>query len=106
MVGKAHVNWPKTYRLVASRLPTIDLFEDVAPSEDWDALNEIEGLTSARLKQVLTIPLNRRVSGPGATVVMAPFAYCSRRRPMRFSDGSFGVYYAGREFETALKEVT
>jgi len=37
----------------------------------------------------------RRVSGPGASFVMAPFVHCSTLRPGRFSDGSYGLYYAG-----------
>jgi RES domain len=44
-----------------------------------------------------------RVSGPGASYVMAAFTH---RNPKvsRFSDGSYGVYYAARGFRTALRE--
>jgi RES domain len=44
-----------------------------------------------------------RVSGPGATYVMAAFTHLNPKGS-RFSDGTYGVYYAGREFETALRE--
>jgi RES domain-containing protein len=37
---------------------------------------------------------------------MAPFTHCSPDRPGRFHDGQFGAYYAAREFETAVAEVT
>jgi hypothetical protein len=35
---------------------------------------------------------------------MAAFTHVSMDRPSRFSDGSYGVLYVGREFETALFE--
>ena len=35
---------------------------------------------------------------------MAPFTHVSADRPTRFSDGSFGVLYAGDRFEVALAE--
>jgi hypothetical protein len=49
------------------------------------------------------VPPGERVSGPGATYVMAAFTHLNPRGS-RFSDGNYGVYYAGREFETALRE--
>ena len=50
------------------------------------------------------VPAAQRVSGPGASWVMAPFCHVSRDRPSRFSDGNYGVYYAGDRFEVALEE--
>ena len=35
---------------------------------------------------------------------MAPFTHFSRDRPTRFSNGNYGIYYAGDRFEVALKE--
>ncbi len=34
-----------------------------------------------------------------------PSPNANKARPTRFSDGSYGVYYAGHTFETALREV-
>ncbi len=42
-----------------------------------------------------------RVAGPGTTPIMASFAYT---RPSRFSDGTFGVYYAAHSEHTAVAE--
>ena len=42
------------------------------------------------------------VFGQGAGYVMAPFAY---RNPSRFCDGSFGIFYAGLDEDTAIREV-
>ena len=50
------------------------------------------------------MPPARRVTGPGATIVMAPFTHTSPERPSRFSAGSYGLYYAAMRFETALRE--
>jgi hypothetical protein len=103
------VHWRSTYRLVPSRYPPIDLFERVAPNADWQLLYELESLTNPRLRDevgnIQLVPLDKRVTGPNASIVMAPFTHCSKLRPSRFSDGTFGVYYAGHKFTTALLEV-
>jgi hypothetical protein len=49
------------------------------------------------------------LGGPGpqgqlAGALMAPFTHVSTDRPSRFTDGSYGVLYAGRRFQTALFE--
>ncbi|MGH7886152.1 MAG: RES family NAD+ phosphorylase [Thermodesulfobacteriota bacterium] len=102
----SRVRWNKTFRIISTRYPSIDLFERVAPSEDWDALIELEMLTNSRVReelgQISNISPERRVYGNGASYVMAPFAYANESR---FSDGSFGVYYAANDFKTALHEV-
>ncbi len=43
------------------------------------------------------------MGGPGASTVMAPFVHVNPKGS-RFSDGRTGVYYAGAEMETALRE--
>ena len=40
--------------------------------------------------------------GPNASIVMAAFTYSGI--PTRFSNGAYGVYYAGRVLETAIRE--
>jgi len=42
--------------------------------------------------------------GPGSSVVMAAFTHLSPNRATRFTDGHFGIYYAGLSKETAIKE--
>jgi hypothetical protein len=44
------------------------------------------------------------VGGNGASYLMAPVTHVSTDRPSRFTDGTFGVLYAGNAFETALFE--
>ena len=88
--------------------PPTDLFEDIAPPEDWPILIAAEQKTNPRLMTALgaleLVPPARRVSGPGASYLMAPFTHASTDRPSRFSDGSYGVLYAANRFETALLE--
>ncbi|MDB5026976.1 MAG: hypothetical protein JWO66_665 [Candidatus Eremiobacteraeota bacterium] len=102
---KTAVAWDRSYRIIAARLPRIDIFEDVADPADLDAVLRIEALTNPRIRDlegaIRVVPPDDRVTGPGATFVMAPFAY---PRASRFTDGSFGVYYAGETIETAVAE--
>ena len=102
------VVWPRTHRIIRSRFPPIDLFEDIAEPADWDAIASAESKTNPRLAASVglldLVPPSRRVAGPGATWLMAPFVHVSRDRRSRFSDGRYGVYYAGDRFEVALFE--
>ena len=102
------VTWNKTHRIIRSRFPLIDLFEDIADPADWDAILSAEAKTNPRVAESVgmldLVPLERRVSGEGASWAMAPFVHASPDRPSRFSDGNFGVYYAGDRIEVALFE--
>ena len=108
MVAAVPVAWRRAVRIIRSRFPPIDLFEDIADPADWPLLIAAEQKTNPRLVDSIgaidRVPPQRRVSGPGASYLMAPFVHASRDRPSRFGDGSFGVLYAGRAFETALFE--
>ena len=68
----SNVTWRPSYRVIPSRFPPIDLFEGVnSHTDDWDLLNELEGETSARLREEMgAIHLVRdgdRRYGPGLT---------------------------------------
>jgi hypothetical protein len=56
-----------------------------------------------RLGEIALVPPERRVSGPNATWVMAPFTHINPNGS-RFSNGSYGVYYAAAALETAISE--
>lgn len=104
----SRVRWRRTYRLVRSIYPPIDLFEDIADPADWQLIASAEAKTNPRVRDEIgaihLVPHGRRVSGTGATWAMAPFCHVSRDRPSRFSDGTYGVYYAGDRLEVALAE--
>jgi hypothetical protein len=95
------------HRIVASRLPTIHLFERVADPADWDALYKLESLTNPRIRnqvgELALVPVTDRVSGPNASVVMAPFTHLAPQGT-RFTDGHFGAYYAAESLDTAIAE--
>jgi hypothetical protein len=101
------VRWDKTYRLIPSRYPPIDLFERVADPSDWELIAHIEGLTNDRLRDevgdISIVPVSERLAGPGASPIMAAFMHIGF--PSRFTDGSFGVYCASNSFAGALSEV-
>lgn len=102
------VDWPDARRIISTRHPPIHLFEDIADPSDWDLIGNGETKTNPRLANSVgkldAIPPDRRVGGPGASNVMAPFVHVSIDRTGRFHDGTFGAYYAARTFETALAE--
>ncbi len=101
------VRWEKTFRMLPSRYPPIDLFERVADPADWELLAHLEGLTNDRLRDeigdIAIVPLSERVAGPGASPIMAAFTHIGH--PSGFTDGSYGAYYASDRFEGALSEV-
>jgi RES domain len=102
------VRWLEAHRILPSRYPPIQLFERLSgdPAE-WEMLAEIESLTNPRIRdeigEIRLVPALERVSGPGASWVMASFTHIDPQGS-RFSDGSFGVYYAAREIATAIAE--
>lgn len=102
------VRWAQTFRIIRSIYPPIDLFEDIADPRDWEALLSAEEKTNPRIRLAVgdlgKVPAHRRVSGPGSSLLMAPFVHCSTDRPGRFTDGSYGIYYAGDSEEVALAE--
>jgi hypothetical protein len=75
------VRFAPCHRIVASRLPTIHLFERVADPADWDALYELESRTNPRIRTELgelsLVPVPDRVSGPNASIVMASVVIAS-----------------------------
>lgn len=103
------LDWSSTYRLVPSRFPPISLFERVADPNDLDVVYAIEALTNPRLRQeageISLVPPQERVSGPGSSPIMAAFTHLNPKGS-RFTDGSFGVYYAAKTLETAVREVS
>ena len=104
----AAVDWRPAYRIIRSVFPPIDLFEDIADPADWPLLIAAEQKTNPRLMETIgnldLVPAARRVGGPGATFLMAPFTHVSPDRPSRFSDGTAGVLYAGDRSDVALLE--
>jgi hypothetical protein len=107
-IATAAVDWPQAWRIIASRYPPIHLFERVSANPAvWDALIALESATNPRLRdeigEISLVPPERRISGPNASWVMASFTHINPRGS-RFSDGTWGVYYAANRIETAIAE--
>lgn len=103
------VRWRASIRIIPSRYPPVDLFERVAGAQDFEALAEVESLTNPRLRNELglvrLVPPEERVHGPGSSYVMAAFTHLNPEGG-RFSDRTFGAYYAARDRATAVAEST
>ena len=94
--------------MIATRFPTVGLFDAIADPADWDVVFAIESLTNPRLRNELgeldLIPKADRVFGPGSTLIMAAFTHLNPEGS-RFSDGTYGVYYASATLDCAMAEV-
>lgn len=93
------------HRLIPSRFPTINLFDWVQSAKELEEVATLEGLTNDRLSteygELYRVAKEDWVSGPGATILMAPFTHPGESR---FTDGTYGVYYAGDSLQTAIAE--
>lgn len=98
----------RTHRLIASRWPTIGVFDSVASSEDLEAALLLETLTNDRVNETLARlgQLDRSewiTRQPGATLVMAAFCHPAPGGG-RFNTEALGAWYCAREIETAIAE--
>ena len=96
----------KVHRLIPSKFPPVTLFDWADSAEELEQIALLEGLTNERilaeLGKINLIDKDDWIGGPGSTPVMAAFTHIGFES--RFSDGSFGVYYAASSLETAIKE--
>ena len=103
------VAWTPSWRLIASRYPTVSLYDAIADPADLEVVFAIEALTNPRLRNELgelqLVPTDERLSGTGSTPIMAAFTHLNPEGS-RFSDGSYGVYYAAHDLDTAIAEVS
>jgi hypothetical protein len=101
--------WKPCHRLIASRYPTVSLYDAIADPADLEAVFAIEALTNPRIRnelgQLQLVPAEERLSGAGSTPIMAAFTHLNPDGS-RFSDGSYGVYYAAQDLGTAIAEVS
>lgn len=96
----------KVHRLIPSKFPPISLFDWAESQEELEQIALLEGLTNERIQTELgrihLVPKEDWVGGQGATVLMSAFTHIGY--PSRFSDGSYGLYYAAASLKTAIKE--
>ncbi|MCW5589840.1 MAG: RES family NAD+ phosphorylase [Legionellales bacterium] len=96
----------KHFRIIPSLYPPINFFEKLVDASEMELLWEIEGLTNERLLEetgdIFLVKKEDRICGKGSSVVMAAFTHIHKKS--RFTDGKYGIYYAGLNRETALRE--
>lgn len=99
------VQWNRAARIIPSRFPPLDVFKSVTDPADLEEVFRVEGLTNDRLREqageLHLVHPDDRVAGPGTTPIMAAFTHPS---PSRFTNGTFGVFYASRDLDTAIDE--
>jgi hypothetical protein len=103
------VAWLPCWRIIPSRFPPVDLLERVANADEFDIIYEIEQLTNPRIRtevgEIDLVPREERMYGPGTSLIMAAFTHLPTYfSGSRFTDGSYGVFYAGNSLETAIAE--
>lgn len=100
------LDWDKQYRIIPSKYMPINFFEKIVAPHEMEAAFYLESLTNDRLREeagdLQLIRSEDRISGPGASIIMAAFTHIGK--PSRFTDGAYGVYYASKEFKTAILE--
>lgn len=98
-----------THRLIASRHPTVGIFDAVAAPEDLAAAFELESWSNDRISVEMgvlhTLPPAEWVTGrPMSSVIMASFCHPSPAGG-RFNGPERGAWYAARSLATAQREV-
>ncbi|NPV22111.1 RES family NAD+ phosphorylase [Bradyrhizobium aeschynomenes] len=97
-----------THRLIASRYPTVGIFDDLNLSqEELTVAFLLESVTNDRLTsysgRLQLLRPSEIVQGPTANMVMAAFLHADETGG-RFTDGRLGAWYAALELETAIAE--
>jgi hypothetical protein len=98
-----------THRLIASRWPTIGVFDRVgSTAADIKAAYELEMLTNDRLhvpfERLHALPESEWVAGvSNANIIMAAWLHADESGG-RFTDGTLGAWYCSFDLQTALKE--
>jgi hypothetical protein len=101
------IRW-QARRIIPSLFPPIDLFERVVDPAEYEMAFYIESLTNDRIRDqvgdLALVKAEDRIAGCGTTPIMAAFTHIGQ--PSRFSDGSYGVYYAANSSTAAIAETT
>jgi hypothetical protein len=98
------------YRLINSKFPPIDLFDDVASEAEFQAVFAVQSLTNSRLRaeagDLSLLPKDQIPFGiRGCSYAVGAFTHVNTNGS-RFSDGTYGVMYIADDVKTALAEVS
>jgi hypothetical protein len=107
MIPQIEFKSQKCWRIIPSRFPPVNLFQRVAAPTDLEIVQMLEAMTNSRLREYSYYNQNvverERPSTFGTSYIMSTFTHVN---PIgsRFTDGTWGVYYASHNIETAIKE--
>lgn len=100
--------WHRAYRIISSSFPPITLFEDVLDPAELHTAYALESLTNDRLAEQVgrleRVAPEDRVSGTSSTPLMAAFTHIGKSS--RFTDGTYGIYYAASSQAAAIAETS
>ena len=99
------LQWRAAIRIIPSLYPVVGIFDEVVDPHDLEVVLELEAATNPRVLdaagELSMVRTQDRIAGPGSTPIMAAFTHTM---PSRFSDGSYGVFYAAHDEATAIAE--
>lgn len=98
----------KTFRLIPTKYPPIQTFDEVSSAEELNAVMELEGWTNDRLvaHRLNRLPKSQWVYGSSnASIVMAAFLH-TPNHGLRFNSGQLGAWYCSLDIKTAIAEVS
>lgn len=102
-----HIQLNPCWRIIPNRFPSKSLLKRVADPSDYDAIFALKSKTNPRLRiesgDISLLPPNKRISCPGTSIIIAAFTH-HNPDGNRFSDGSYGVFYAAKDLDTAIAE--
>ena len=108
MIPTTPLTWRAAKRIISTRFPSVGILDRLVDPSELDTLLALDARTNPRLREELgaiaAIPPSQRAVGPGATVIMAPFAH-PNPDGSRFCDATFGAFYAAHRLPTAIAEV-
>lgn len=98
--------WSPCYRILSAEYPEVNFFDRIASPEELELIIELKQLTDPayrdQIGEISLVPEEERITGPGTSPIM--LAFTRPGRPSRFTDGTFGVFYAANTEKTAIEE--
>jgi len=100
-----HVHWKRSWRIISTRYPDVNLFERVTKPEDRAAVNALESMTNPRERQargeVIVLRPGDHFLKTASPDIKSAFSHFAKGR---FSNGTFGVFYTASTQTTAIYE--
>ena len=104
---RTRLRWSRSVRIVADGRDPIAIFESISDPGELDAVLAVRAFTDTHSRDLLArlerIDPRDRLAGPGSSDATTPFLFYPPEGS-RFTDGSFGLYYAARDRPTAIAE--